>query len=41
MGGALGAVIGVTFDRVAGGKNENLFLDQILPVYAQNAESVL
>ena len=38
VGGALGAVIGVTFDRVAGGKNENLFLDQILPVYSQKEE---
>jgi carbonic anhydrase len=41
VGGALGAVIGVTFDRVAGGNNENLFLDQFLPVYAQNEETVL
>ena len=27
VGGALGAVIGVTFDRQAGGNTENYFLD--------------
>jgi hypothetical protein len=32
-GGALGAVIGVSFDRVAGGNEDNYFLDQIIPVY--------
>lgn len=33
VGGALGAVLSVTFDRVAGGNKENLFLDQLLSVY--------
>jgi hypothetical protein len=32
-GGGLGAVIGVSFDRVAGGNDDNYFLDQIIPVY--------
>jgi carbonic anhydrase len=32
-GGGLGAVIGVSFDRVAGGNEDNYFLDQIIPVY--------
>ena len=27
VGGAFGAVIGVTFDRLAGGNTENYFLD--------------
>ena len=29
----MGAVIGVSFDRVAGGNEDNYFLDQIIPVY--------
>ena len=36
-GGGLGAVIGVTFDRVAGGNKDNYFLDQIIPVYNTSA----
>lgn len=36
-GGGLGAVIGVTFDRVAGGNKDSYFLDQIIPVYNTSA----
>lgn len=32
-GGGSGAIIAVSFDRVAGGNDDNYFLDQIIPVY--------
>jgi carbonic anhydrase len=39
VGGALGAVIGVTFDRKAGGNTENYFLDQLIPIYEAPAST--